>query len=79
MDTALLSATAVFHALHPGDVVHQLLAGLCIGGELLVLGLASRWINNDPEDYLQRAPPVATGPRRSSRRAAGGSPAPGHG
>ena len=79
MDTALLSATAVFHALHPDAVVHQLLAGLGIGGKLPVPGLAGRWINNDLEDFLQRAPPVATGPRRSCRRAAGVSPARGPG
>lgn len=52
IDTAVLSVAALFYALHPDDVLHQLLARLGIGDDLLVLGLAGRWINNDLEDFL---------------------------
>lgn len=52
VDTALLSATAVFYALHPDDALHHLLQHLGVGDDLFVLGLAGRWINNDLEDFL---------------------------
>ena len=52
IDTAVLTAAALFYALHPDDALHHLLEHLGVGDDLLVLGLAGRWINNDLEDFL---------------------------
>lgn len=52
IDTAVLSVAALFYALHPDDALHHLLEHLGVGDDLLVLGLAGRWINNDLEDFL---------------------------
>ena len=52
IDTAVLTAAALFYALHPDDALHHLLQHLGVGDDLLVLGMAGRWINNDLEDFL---------------------------
>ena len=52
LDTLLVAAAAVFYALHPGDDWHFLLQHFGIGDDLLVLGIAGRWINCDLEEFL---------------------------
>lgn len=52
IDTLLLISAAVYYALHPGDASHQVLAHLGVGDDILVLGIAARWFNNDIEEFL---------------------------
>ena len=52
IDTLLVVTGAVYYALHPGDASHALMQHFGVGDDLLVLGIAARWVNSDLEDFL---------------------------